>query len=721
MKQEFKTVKKILDRQFLDITWLPGLTNGELEKEVAELENAMQGESKALIKAKSMALLLEKGRLGLTEQDIFQEKIDACNIIQHQRTRWWKAARNEYFEEIVVWGELLRNKMGFLRAARDFGHTTSDTDALVKLGFSGLLERLDRAEDAIENPTKQQKEFYEAGRIVLQALMTLCRRFADAQAEKDPENAACFRQLAMGAPRNLYEAMQLIIVYFYIHEYIGATRVRTLGRLDRIFYPFYEKDLEDGTLTHESAEELMKYFLNKFWAMDVVADMPFAIGGVDEQGNDVTNAVSHLIVDTYRQLNIYSPKIHVRVSEKTPADFVKKVLACIRGGSSSFVFANDTVAIEAMRRCGATLEEARNYVFIGCYEAAVFGQELPCTGTGFLSMPKLLELAFTKGRDHGTKILVGLNTGEPETYEAFVEALKKQLKWALEKAMKNISLMETHYPEINPDPLLSVMMEPCVKKGVDIYSGGAKYNNSSMAMGSIGSFADAVYAVKKLVYDEKRLTFKELADILKADWEGHEDLRLEMVASKEKYGNNVDAVDDIAVEFSNFFASCVNGHPNGRGGIFKAASYTTDFCFKTGKVTMATPDGRKAGQPFSKNLGAATGMDRNGITGVILSATKVDLAQFPNGSVLDVVLHPTAVRGEAGLDAMYALLITYFKKGGYALHGNVFDAAQLRKAQQEPEKYANLQVRVCGWNAYFLTLTKPEQEAFIKQAEMAQA
>ena len=228
---------------------------------------------------------------------------------------------------------------------------------------------------------------------------------------------------------------------------------------------------------------------------------------------------------------------------------------------------------------------------------------------------------------------------------------------------------------------------------------------------------DSLCAVNKLVFIDKRFTLPELRDILISDWQGYERERQIARRLPMKYGNGEPISDALTTDFASFCASLINNKPNGRGGVFKAALFTIDFCFAAGKKTMATPDGRRAGEPLSKNLCASVGMDRKGITALINSVTNIDFADFPTGSVLDIVLHPTAVSGEDGLEAFYSVLSTYFKKGGFAMHGNIFDAEILKLAQAEPEKYKNLQVRVCGWNAYFVNLSKTEQDSFIRQAE----
>ena len=221
------------------------------------------------------------------------------------------------------------------------------------------------------------------------------------------------------------------------------------------------------------------------------------------------------------------------------------------------------------------------------------------------------------------------------------------------------------------------------------------------------------------MFEEKRLSLSALVEILKKDWQDAEALHQHALHLPEKYGNGNEIADTVAAELASYCASLVNNRPNGRGGVFKASAFTIDACFFAGKRTMATPDGRHAGDPLSKNFCATVGMDTAGVTALIGSVTKMDHMQFPNGSVLDVMLHPSAVAGEAGLEAFYALLRTYFAANGFAMHGNVFDVNDLRAAQKDPQKYRTLQVRVCGWNAYFVNLSKIEQDTFIRQAELA--
>ena len=716
MSYNFTGKRPATESQFTNVLWENGRTPEELQAQVEALEASDL--PIATVKARTFALICEQGQIAPDREDIFQDKLNGGTIMMDQRKRWEAVVKNGALKEISA---LKKRTWDVARAYighGDYGHVSPNSKLLLEVGFAGLLERAKRLseQDGISN---SQHVFYHSCTTVLNAMMTAAARLADGITPYNKENAAALRQLSVGAPRNFYEAMQLLVLYFFLHEGVAGGRVRTLGRLDVLLYPFYKRDLERGTYTAAEMREMLRFFLLKFWSAKVPYDLPLCIGGADEDGNEVTNDFSYLFVEVYNSLNIYSPKIHIRVSDKTPADFIKLVLSCIRGGNSSFVFINDRIAVKALMRVGITERDAWNYVPIGCYEPAVWGVELGCTGNGAINTIKALEFVLTRGRDLKSGELLGLDTGEIACYSDFITALKRQLAYMTEQACFFVNTTERHYAAIYPDPILSCQYDESMRRGVDLYEGGAKYNSSSMYFYSIATLTDAICAVKRLVFEEKMLSFSALSEILKNDWRGEEELRQIVLHLPEKYGNCNPVADEIAAEFASYCASLVNNRPNGRGGVFKASLFTIDKCFYAGERTMATPDGRHAGDPLSKNLCASVGMDRVGVTALIGSVTKMEHSLFPNGSVLDVVLHPSVVTGERGLEAFYALLLTYFKQGGFALHGNVFRAEDLKMAQAEPKKHKNLQVRVCGWNAYFVELSKAEQDAFIRQSENA--
>jgi formate C-acetyltransferase len=347
----------------------------------------------------------------------------------------------------------------------------------------------------------------------------------------------------------------------------------------------------------------------------------------------------------------------------------------------------------------------------------VYAHEIGCTGNGHINGAKILELVINRGRDLKSGKMIGVDTGEIKSYGELVSAFKEQLRYAVSNCIGAISRVERRYPDIYADTILSSMLEECIKAGADAYAGAARYNNSSLYLYGIATIVDSLAAAKRLAFDEGGIGWERLCEILRNDWQGEERLRIKALRLPEKYGNNEPLANSITADISHFFASLVNGVPNGRGGVFKASNFTINKYVSMGKLTMATPDGRHAGDFISKNLSPTNGMDKKGITAVIDSVTNIDFSEYANGSVLDVVMHPSAVTGEDGLEAMYALLRTFFDKGGIAMHGNVFDADTLRAARENPEKYKNLQVRVCGWNAYFVNLSEEEQADFIAKCE----
>ncbi len=717
---DFYAKREALDKQFENTNWIEdsGYSYDELKENCAKLEAWLEskGKSHAIIKAKTFEYILNNGQISLDLKDIFSDKLNGRGIIDGLRSRWLKEVYDDYiYEDRKVADLALRS--GAYNTIPDFGHTSPNTKALLNLGFSGLIDRLRAAKEKNGELTTEQTDFYDSCEISLNAIISFIHRLAAAVKGQDDKRYICLENIANGKPKNIYEALQLLLIYFFMHEYIGATRVRTLGRLDELLYPFYKNDIAEGRFTKSEIEEMFRYFLNKIWSAKVPFDLPFMLGGSDENGNEITNELSFLIVDIYNELNIHSPKIHIRVSDKTPADFIKKVLECIRGGNSSLLFVNEKVAIKSLEKVGIYKSDAKNFILIGCYEPAVNGVEIGCTGSGSVNMAKAIEFVFTGGKDLKIGRQISLNTKEPESYEEFLLLVKEHIKYMAEKVMEFICKVEKYYYVINPDPILSSMYDNCVESGIDAYNYGAKYNNSSVNFACIASLVDSIVAVKKLVYEEKLLSFGEFREILFSNWEKNLNLRITAKKLMGKYGNSNIEADLIAKELSKFSADLVNNKKNSRGGVFKAGLYSIDRCFKYGEATMATPDGRFAGEPLSKNLSSVAAMDKNGITALINSVTEIDHSDFSNGSVLDVVLHPTAVKGEDGLNAMYGLLKAYFANNGFAMHGNVFDSSVLKSAQKEPEKYSTLQVRLCGWNVYFNNLTKEEQDEFIKQTD----
>ena len=715
MKLNFDKTRKALDAQHKNITWLSGFSKDELSEKIDEIEKLYP--ERCIQKAMTYKLILEEASIAIDKEDIFQEKLRGFDLMAEQRARWETDATEKFLKEDTE-RIALANELGAYSGNSDYGHTSPNSQRLLELGFSGLLERIKVTKEG-KALSEKQEAFYRSCEIVLEALISAAKRFSEAIRPYNTDTADAFMRIADGKPENIYEAMLLTVFYFFMHERVTGTRVRTLGRLDLMLEPFYKKDIKNGRFTKGEIKEMLKYFLNKFSAAEIDYGLPFCISGTKRDGTEAVSEITYLIVEAFDEISVYSPKIHVRISDNTPRDFIKLVLRCIRHGNSSFVFVNDNVTVKALVKVGIEENDALDYVPIGCYEPAIWGVEIGCTGNGYVSLPKAIELTLNGGCDLNTGARIGCEVGRIESFDDLLGETKKQIAYMTETAMKYVTDIEGYYPLTNPDPIHSAMYDESVRKGIDLYEGSAKYNNSTMNFFSIASFTDSMIAIKRIVFDEKRLTLEELFEILKNDWQTNMRLRAEMLRSGEKYGNGCAEADGIAKDIASYCASLVNQKPNGRGGFFKASLFSINNCYTTGRKTMATPDGRLAGAPLSKNICASVGMDKNGVTSLINSVTAIDHSDFSNGTVLDIVLHPSTVAGDDGIDAFLGLLETYLSRGGFAMHCNVFGADDLKAAQLNPEKYKNLQVRVCGWNAYFINLTKAEQDDFIKQAEGA--
>ena len=685
----------------------------------------MKDQPKLTIKAHLYDFILRNAQIEIDPWDWFPDQIRHDYVLERIRRKWINTLFNTDLKAVLSEHKKHADSLAYTGEV-DFGHTMPDWETLFEIGVPGLLSRIKKAQQA-PGINNEQKLFYEAAATVCNATIVFIGRLADLAEKQASENekmalvSKALRNLTVGAPQSLLEAMQLTFIYYNLQNNIERTNIRSIGGLDRLYYRFYANDLASGSYTEAQLRELIRYFLMKFNAMDVLANIPFFLGGIDIDGKDATNELSRIIVDEYVALNIHDPKIHIRYHDGIAQDFLVKVLDAIRKGNNSFVFINDSIVEKGLVSLGQSLEEARNYTVIGCYEPCSAGKEVPCTCNGRISLPKVVELALNDGVDPltGNRLAPAFNANEL-TFDTFYDYIKTITAYFADRVIELVSSLETRYMDMNPSPLFSSTLSDCVKNGKDAYAGGAKYNNSSINVFGMASAVDSLVVIKKLVFEEKKITFEDFAQILRDDWEGHEDLRLTVKKAYPKYGNNVDEVDQLMVDLAEHVSSSINNKPNGRGGVFRCGMFSIDWWIPFGQKTGATPDGRHAGEGISKNMCAAIGRDKAGVTALINSVTKIDYTKVPNGTVLDLMLHPTAVNDDEGMIAMYGLLKTYMQEGGFALQINVLDVETLKAAQKTPEKYANLQVRLCGWNVYFNNLSKEEQDAFIKQAECLQ-
>lgn len=726
----FEEDRAALEKQYTEPHWdeNSGLSPDALRTALLKIEAETASQPNIVTKTRLYEKVMESARLDIDARDFFPEKLQHEFLISRIRGRWERDLRATTLAPLLAENKDAVDGLCYTGGA-DFGHTSPDWDAILSLGLVGLIKRLEDAKDAHRNLTPEQATFYACAIDTLRATIRFVTRLADATDalaqggnEKMRLVSDSLRHLTESAPSTLLEAMQLMMIWYNLQCNVERDAVRSLGGLDRLLFPFYRDDLASGRLTDAEARELFRYFMLKCFAMQVTANIPFYIGGRNADCSDACNALTSLIVDEYIKLDIDDPKIHVRYHKDFSKDILRVILASIRDGRNSFVFLNDEVVEDSLVALGEDRADARNYTVIGCYEPAALGKEIPCTCAGRVSLPKAVLTVMHGGVDLYSGKNVGTVDANPDSYadfDSFYAACKRQISAFVDRAAELIIAHERQFPELNPAPLFSSSLSDCVKRGSDAYAGGAKYNNTAINTICIASTVDALIAIKKLVFEEKRLKLSEFAKILQNDWAGHEELRQTILKKLPKYGNGIPEVDALAADVVNFTASCINGRPNGRGGVFRCGFFSIDYRLTFGERTGATADGRRAGEPLSKNMCAVTAMDKEGVTALIHSATEIDYTNTPNGTVLDLVLYSGATEGDAGVSAMEALVKTFMERRGFAVQINVLSPEILRAAQADPEKYATLQVRLCGWNVYFTALTRVEQDEFIRQTENA--
>ncbi len=504
------------------------------------------------------------------------------------------------------------------------------------------------------------------------------------------------------------------------------------GHLDRHLYPFYKKGLEAGALTREQAEELLQCFWIKFnnqpappkvgvTAAESGTYTDFAqinTGGINEDGSDAVNEVTYLILDVVEEMRLLQPSSSIQVSKKNPDRFVKRAAKIIRTGFGQPSAFNADLIVQELVRMGKSVADARNGGTSGCVETGAFGKESYIL-TGYFNMPKVLELTLHDGVDPRTGRQIGLATGDPtqfKTFEEFFAAYEKQLRYLVDVKVRGNNVVERLYAAHMPAPFMSLLVDDCIAKGRDYHDGGARYNTTYIQGVGLGTITDAMTAVKYHVFDNKTLTMGQLLALLDANFLGHERERQMLLNKTPRYGNDDDYADSVMVNLFNAYFDAIDGRPNTKNGKYCINLLPTTCHVYFGSVIGATPDGRKAWTPLSEGVSPVQGADRHGPTAVAKSVAKMDHART-GGTLLNQKFTPQLLKDDEGLDKLVQLIRTYFKLDGHHIQFNVVDAATLCAAQQNPEQYRDLIVRVAGYSDYFCDLGKALQDEIIARTE----
>jgi len=628
------------------------------------------------------------------------------------------------------------------------GHTVIGKHSFKK-GFLDLKKEIALAKsklDFAKDPKAlDKKEELLAMDIAADAIIEFARRHAEKiesiiQKETEPERLSELKQMHQiclkvpaNAPETFWEALQH---YWFIHQCV-ITELNPWdsfnpGRLDQHLYPFYKKEIEDGSLTIESAKELLMAFWIKFnnhpappkmgvTAKESSTYTDFSlinVGGVKEDGSDAVNELSYLILDVIEEMRLLQPSSMVQLSKKNPERFIKRAIKIVKTGFGQPSIFNTDAIVQELLFQGKSLEDARNGGASGCVETGAFGNESYIL-TGYFNLPKMLELTLNNGYDPRTKKTIGLATGDPstfETFEALMAAYEKQLKYFIDIKIKGNNLIEKLYAKNLPVPFLSLLVNDCIEKGTDYNAGGARYNTNYIQGVGLGSITDELTAIKYHIYDKKSLTYETLLNAMANNFEGHETLLDQLQNKTPKYGNDNDYADDQTRRVFNIYFNAIDSRPNTKGGCYRINLLPTTSHMYFGSVLGAMPDGRLAKEPLSEGISPVQGADRNGPTSVLKSAAKIDHIKT-GGTLLNQKFTPQFLADDKGITQVAQLVRSYFKLDGHHIQFNVVTAKTLREAQAEPSKYKDLIVRVAGYSDYFVDLTVELQNEIITRTE----
>lgn len=669
------------------------------------------------------------------------------------------------------------------------GHVCVHYDRILAVGFSGIIETV-RAElerlDFGDSDYAERRAFLEAVIISCEAAIIYSKRYAALAADSARNTADAVRKAELTAiaenclrvpqygARGFYEACQSFWFIQLLLQIESSGHSISPGRFDQYMYPYYKSDIENGKITRSAAQELIDCIWVKLNDLNKVRDCVSAegfagyslfqnliAGGQTPDGRDATNDLSFMCIAATRHVMLPQPSFSVRVWNGTPYEFMVKAAELTRTGVGLPAYYNDEVIIPSLLSRGVSVEDARNYCIIGCVEPQAPGKTWGWHDAAFFNMCRPLELVFSNGFDGGEQISV--KTGEIselDTFDKFFEAYSKQMEYNISLLVNADNAIDKAHAERCPLPFLSAMVDDCISRGKTPEQGGAVYNFTGPQGFGIANIADSLYAVKTLVYEQKKITLSELKDALEHNFgetsaeisavteqvvlrlresgiaidektakKAYEELtevspedkrRREirsLLLSAEKYGNDSPEVDALARKAAYTYTAVLEKFGNPRGGIFQAGLYPVSANVPLGAQTGATPDGRLAHKPVADGVSPSAGCDVHGPTAAANSVAKLDHSIASNGTLFNMKFHPSALQGQSGIDSFIALIRGYFDQKGSHMQFNVVSRDTLKDAQAHPEKYRSLVVRVAGYSALFTTLSKSLQDDIINRTE----
>ncbi|NBJ68045.1 MULTISPECIES: glycyl radical protein [Clostridia] len=682
------------------------------------------------------------------------------------------------------------------------GHISVDYKLVLEKGLKGIKEEVCTALKSLDygDPEIVKKSLtLKAMSISLDAVMNYARRLADeakleADRETDSNRKSELLQIAANCARvpanpatSFYEALQSFWIIQAVIQIESNGHSISPMRFDQYMYPFYKKDVENGRLDEAEAQKLLDVLWVKFNDVNKIRDeastkafggypmfQNLIVGGQDKEGMDATNPLSYACLQATANTRLPQPSISIRIWNKTPESLIHKAGEVSRLGLGMPAYYSDEVIIPSLVNRGISLTDARDYGIIGCVEPQVGGKTEGWHDAAFFNIPKVLEITLNNGYANGEKI--GLSTGDFSSFTTFDQlksAFEEQMKYFVKLLVNADNSVDVAHGERAPLPFLSSMVEGCIEKGLSLQEGGAKYNFTGPQGVGIANAGDALMAIKKLIYEDNKLSIHELKNALDTNFgkeqnqaitnsepvgtnkdlsqlstdelvemlkdllndndtnikkkdtnasqsmneKDGEYIRQLLINGAPKYGNDIDVVDQMVRKVALIYCKEVQKYLNPRGGTFQPGLYPVSANVSCGLETKASADGRFAGEPLADGVSPVSGSDQNGPTAALNSVAKLDHHIASNGTLLNQKFHPSALAGKEGLRNLSALVRSYFEQKGMHVQFNVVSKETLLDAQKNPEKYKNLVVRVAGYSAHFVSLDKSIQQDIIARTE----
>ncbi len=699
-------------------------------------------------RARAALIFPEFGLFTSTELDLMPiRKVDTLqisdsdkNILLNDIYPYWKdKCTDSYIKDYIDAGimDVLESDYRVFnplsRARSGYGHYLPNIEKIIKYGFKQIEK------EAIG----KDSDFYKAVLVVVEGIKIFQNRFKSLalQMATTCEDERRKKELLLIAnacsrvpyePANtFYEALQSYWFTILI-DYCGQNgSAISGGRVDQIFYPYYKHDIDNGIMNKEDAREMLEAFWIKH--SDIIkagtyssaknnggfaTTINFVIGGLDQYGNDAVNELSYLCLDVEEAVFNSEPNTSVRLSNKNPDKFIKRVLEVLvhrEGGKLPFF--NDEVIIPALINDGYSLEESLNYAIVGCVEPTGYGNTMGRTNSCYFNLAKCLELALFDGVCQMSKVQMGPKTGNEFTcFEEVLKAYETQVEYFVKMMVDALNGIEKIHKEYGQHIYCSMLLDGCMENGIDCTSGGTKYDFAGVQGVGLIDVADSLTALKQLVFDKQIVDINDILSCMTNDYNDNEILRQIMLHKADKYGNDLDEADTMAAYVANHYCQCVKQYKTLNGGKYRPGLFCLSSNTPLGKQVCALPSGRKSGVPLADGgVSPKHGMDTLGPTASSKSVSKVDHKQASNGVNYNLKFMPTILKTESDRQKLIDVIRTYFSLGGMHIQFNILSTEKLLEAQKNPEKYRSLVVRVAGYSAFFVELDKDIQDEIISR------